>query len=53
MNSYRDRLWILLGDWITEAQIKCMEFDTQLTFIRQIFLDYILLIVHYTESTNQ
>ena len=43
---------MLLGEWINEAEIKCVEYDSQLTFVRQIFLDYILLMVHYTKSSE-
>ena len=52
MNSYRDRLWILLGEWINYAEIKCVEYDSQLTFVKQKFLDYILLTVHYTNNSK-
>ena len=37
MNSYRAILWILLGEWINDAEIKCVEYDSQLTFVRQNF----------------
>ena len=53
MNSYRDRLWILLGDLIQDAQVRCIEFDSQLTFTRKKFLEYILLKVHYTRNFFQ
>ena len=53
MNSYRVRLWILLGDLIHDAQVRCVEFDSQLTFTRKKFLDYILLKEHYTRNSFQ
>ena len=47
MTSYRDRLWFLLDKWINDAEIKFVEYDSQLTFVKEKFLDYILLTVHY------
>ena len=38
MTSYRDRLWFLLEEWINDAEIKCVEYDSQLTFIKKKFL---------------
>ena len=52
MNSYRDRLWILLGEWIDDAELRCVEYDSSLTFIREKFLDYILLTIHYTKNSH-
>ena len=52
MNSYRDRLWILLGEWINEAETKCVEYGSLLTFIRETFLDCMLLTVHYTKNSE-
>ena len=52
MTSYRDRLWILLGEWINDVEMKCVEYDSQLTFVREQFLDYTLLTVHYTNSSK-
>ena len=46
-------LWILLEHWIQGAQMKCIEFDSQLTFTRKMFLDYIVLKIHYTKSSSQ
>ena len=50
--SYRDRLWFLLGEWINDAEIKCVEYNSQLTFVREKFLKYILLMVHYTNCSK-
>ena len=50
MTPYRDRLWILVGEWINDVEMKCVEYDSQLTFVREQFLDYLLLMVHYTNS---
>ena len=52
MTSYRDRLWFLLEEWINDAEIKCVEYDSQLSFVKEKFLDYILLTVHYTNSSK-
>ena len=52
MTSYRDRLWILVGEWINDVEMKCVEYDSQLTFVREQFLDYLLLTIHYTNSSK-
>ena len=52
MNSYRDGLWILLGEWIDNAELGCVEYDSPLTFVREKFFDYILLTIHYTNSSD-
>ena len=52
MNSYRDNLWFLLDEWIHDAQIKCQEYDVQLFSVREKFLDYILLTIHYTRNSR-
>ena len=38
--KYRNRLWILLGDLTEDAQVRCIEYDSQLMFTRKMFLDY-------------
>ena len=43
MNSYRDHLWFLLSEWIHDAESICQQYDVQLVFIKERFLDYILL----------
>ena len=35
MISYRDRLWFLLDEWINDAEIKCVEYDSQLSFVKE------------------
>ena len=52
MNSYRDNVWFLLDEWIHEAEIKCLEYDVQLSFVKEKFLDYILLTIHYTGNSK-
>ena len=52
MNSYRDRLWVLLGEWIDKTELKCVEYDSPLTFAREKFFDCILLMVHYTKNSE-
>ena len=52
MTSYRDRLWFLLEEWINDAEIKCVEYDSQLSFVKEKCLDYLLLTIHYTNSLN-
>ena len=52
MKSYRDNLWFLLGEWIHDAEIKCQEYDVQLVFVKEKFLDYILLTIHYTRNSR-
>ena len=52
MISYRDRLWFLLDKWINDVEIKCVEYDSQLSFVKEKFFDYILLPVHYTNSSK-
>ena len=52
MNSYRDNLWFLLDEWISDAEAKCQEYDVQLFFIKEKFLDYILLTIHYTRDSR-
>ena len=39
MNSYRDNLWFLLDEWIHDTEIKCQEYDVQLVFVIEKFLD--------------
>ena len=51
--KYRNRLWILLGDLTEDAQVRCIEYDSQLMFTRKMFLDYILLKIHYTRNSSQ
>ena len=52
MNSYRDNLWFLLDQWIHDAEIKFQEYDIQLSFVKEKFLDYILLTSHYTRNSK-
>ena len=52
MNSYQDNLWFLLDEWIHDAEIKCQEYDVQLFFVKDKFLDYILLTIHYTRNSR-
>ena len=52
MNSYQDNLWFLLDEWIHDAEIKCQEYDVQLFFVKEKFLDYILLTIHYTRNSR-
>ena len=52
MNSYWDNLWFLLDEWIHDAEIKCQEYDVQLFFVKEKFLDYILLTIHYTRNSR-
>ena len=39
MNSYRDHLWFLLGEWIQHIENTCDTYATQLVFIKEKFLD--------------
>ena len=39
MNLYRDHLWFLLSEWIHEAGSMCQQYDVQLIFIKERFLD--------------
>ena len=52
MNSYRDHLWFLLSEWIHDAESLCQQYDVQLVFIKERFLDYILLTIHYTRNSR-
>ena len=52
MNSYRDHLWFLLCDRIHDAESLCQQYDVQLVFIKERFLDYILLTIHYTKNSR-
>ena len=52
MNSYRDNLWILLGEWIEYIDHICDVYDTQLSFEREKFLDFIILTVRYTQNSQ-
>ena len=52
MNSYRDHLWFLLNEWIHDAESLCQQYDVQLFFIKERFLDYILLTIHYTRNSR-
>ena len=52
MNSYRDNLWFLLDEWIQDAEIKCQEYDVQLVFVKEKFLDYTLVPIHYTRNSR-
>ena len=52
MNSYQDYLWFLLDEWIHDAEIKCQEYDVQLVFVKDKFMDYILLTIHYTRNSR-
>ena len=50
MNSYRDHLWFLLDQWIEYIDNICDTYDTQLSFEKEKFLDFIVLTVHYTKN---
>ena len=52
MNSYQDHLWFLLDEWFHETEIQCQQYDVQLFFIKEKFLDYILLTIHYTRNSR-
>ena len=52
MNSYRDHLWFLLGQWIHDTESMSHQYDTQLFFTKEKFLDYIVLTVHYTKYSR-
>ena len=52
MNSYRDHLWFLLDEWIQYIENTCDTYTTQLVFIKEKFLDYIILTVHYTKLSQ-
>ena len=52
MNSYRDHLWFLLDEWIQYIENTCDTYCTQLVFKKEKFLDYIVLIVHYTQHSQ-
>ena len=52
MNSYRDHLWFLLDEWIHDTESLCQQFDAQLVFIKERFLDYILLTIYYTKHSR-
>ena len=52
MNSYQDHLWFLLGKLIHDTEIKCQQYDIQLFFVKERFLDYILLTIHYTRNSR-
>ena len=52
MNSYRDHLWFLLDEWIHDTESLCQQYDAQLVFIKERFLDYILLTIHYTKHSR-
>ena len=52
MNSYRDHLWFLLDEWIQDTESLCDQYDTQLVFIKEQFLDYIVHTVHYTKLSK-
>ena len=45
-------MWILLGEWINEAELRSVEYDPPLTFVRERIFDCILLTVHYTKNTE-
>ena len=51
MSSYRDHLWFRLSEWIHDAESLCQQYDVQLFFIKEKFLDYILLTIHYTKNS--
>ena len=53
MNPYRDHLWFLLDEWIQDTESLCDQYDTQLVFIKEKFLDYIVLTVHYTKLSKR
>ena len=52
MNSYQENLCFLLNEWIHDTEIKCQEYDVQLSFVKEKFLDYILLTIHYTRNSK-
>ena len=52
MNSYRDHLWFLLGQWIHDTESMGHQYDSQLFFTKEKFLDYIVLTVHYTKYSR-
>ena len=52
MNSYRDNLWFLLDEWMHDTEIKCVEYDLQIPFVKEKFFDSILLTIHYTKSSK-
>ena len=52
MNSYRDHLWLLLSEWIHDIESICQQYDVQLVFIKERFLNYILLTIHYTKNSR-
>ena len=52
MNSYRDHLWLLLDEWIYDTESLCQQYETQLVFTKERFLDYILLTIHYTKHSR-
>ena len=54
MNSYQDNLWFLLDEWIHDAEIKCQEYDVQLSFVKEKFLTiyYSQFIILETQSVN-
>ena len=52
MNSYRDHLWFLLDEWIHDTESICHQYDAQIIFIKERFLDYIVLTVHYTKHSR-
>ena len=51
MNSYRDHLWFLLDEWIHHTESLGHQYDTQLFFIKEKIIDYIVLTVYYTKSS--
>ena len=52
MNSYRDHFWFLLDKWINDTESLCHQYDAQLVFIKEKFLDYIVLTIHYTKCSR-
>ena len=52
MNSCRDHLWFLLDEWIHDTESLCHQYDAQLVFIKERFLGYIVLTVHYTKHSR-
>ena len=42
MNSHQDNLWHLVDEWIHDAEVKCQEYDVQLSFIKEKIFDDIL-----------
>ena len=52
MNSYRDHLWFLLDEWIHDTESICHQYDTQIIFTKERFLDYIVFTVHYTKNSR-